>query len=111
MENLCLYKVSPTLYKQLRQVCEDHVQAQIYQFREYPFMFHCKRLLGSLKLVETFYRVEQMMQYYLEYLEQSKVQCRLSSILHCKMSVASEGVSAAVILNFQWNLTVKGLNT
>uniref|UniRef100_A0A8D0D5H1 Cullin-4A n=1 Tax=Sander lucioperca TaxID=283035 RepID=A0A8D0D5H1_SANLU len=36
VENLCSYKVSPTLYKQLRQVCEDHVQAQIQQFREYP---------------------------------------------------------------------------
>ncbi|KAG7222386.1 hypothetical protein INR49_016341 [Caranx melampygus] len=36
VENLCSYKVSPTLYKQLRQVCEDHVQAQIFQFREYP---------------------------------------------------------------------------
>uniref|UniRef100_A0AAY4EUY5 Cullin family profile domain-containing protein n=1 Tax=Denticeps clupeoides TaxID=299321 RepID=A0AAY4EUY5_9TELE len=24
------------LYKQLRQVCEEHVQAQIHQFREYP---------------------------------------------------------------------------
>uniref|UniRef100_A0A8C5GVV6 Cullin-4A n=1 Tax=Gouania willdenowi TaxID=441366 RepID=A0A8C5GVV6_GOUWI len=31
VENLCSYKVSPTLYKQLRQVCEDHVQAQIHQ--------------------------------------------------------------------------------
>ncbi|KAJ0056410.1 hypothetical protein NL108_006891, partial [Boleophthalmus pectinirostris] len=30
VENLCSYKVSPTLYKQLRQVCEDHVQAQIH---------------------------------------------------------------------------------
>uniref|UniRef100_A0A452HTJ6 Cullin-4B n=1 Tax=Gopherus agassizii TaxID=38772 RepID=A0A452HTJ6_9SAUR len=29
VENLCSYKVSPTLYKQLRQVCEDHVRAQI----------------------------------------------------------------------------------
>uniref|UniRef100_A0A8C0L0G1 Cullin-4A n=1 Tax=Canis lupus dingo TaxID=286419 RepID=A0A8C0L0G1_CANLU len=37
VENLCSHKVSPTLYKQLRQVCEDHVQAQILQFREYPF--------------------------------------------------------------------------
>lgn len=37
VENLCSYKVSPTLYKQLRQVCEDHVKAQIQQFREYPF--------------------------------------------------------------------------
>uniref|UniRef100_A0A8B9KES1 Cullin 4A n=1 Tax=Astyanax mexicanus TaxID=7994 RepID=A0A8B9KES1_ASTMX len=36
VENLCSYKVSPMLYKQLRQVCEDHVQAQIHQFREYP---------------------------------------------------------------------------
>ncbi|XP_030333660.1 cullin-4A isoform X2 [Strigops habroptila] len=34
VENLCSYKVSATLYKQLRQVCEDHVKAQIFQFRE-----------------------------------------------------------------------------
>uniref|UniRef100_A0A8C6PE70 Cullin-4A n=1 Tax=Nothobranchius furzeri TaxID=105023 RepID=A0A8C6PE70_NOTFU len=43
VENLCSYKVSPTLYKQLRQVCEDHVQAQIHQFREYPFDL-CSRM-------------------------------------------------------------------
>ncbi|KAK2524163.1 hypothetical protein Q9966_011771 [Columba livia] len=40
VENLCSYKVSATLYKQLRQVCEDHVKAQILQFREYPFFMH-----------------------------------------------------------------------
>ncbi|NWX67549.1 CUL4A protein, partial [Alca torda] len=40
VENLCSYKVSATLYKQLRQVCEDHVKAQILQFREYPFLVH-----------------------------------------------------------------------
>ncbi|XP_048396253.2 cullin-4A-like isoform X1 [Stegostoma tigrinum] len=34
VENLCSYKVSATLYKQLRQVCEDHVKAQILLFRE-----------------------------------------------------------------------------
>nr|XP_031532016.1 cullin-4A [Vicugna pacos] len=34
VENLCSHKVSPTLYQQLRQVCEAHVQAQILQFRE-----------------------------------------------------------------------------
>ncbi|XP_069493252.1 cullin-4A [Ambystoma mexicanum] len=34
VENLCSYKVSPTLYKQLRQVCEEHVKSQIVQFRE-----------------------------------------------------------------------------
>ncbi|XP_036760674.2 cullin-4A isoform X2 [Manis pentadactyla] len=34
VENLCSHKVSPTLYKQLRQVCEDRVRAQILQFRE-----------------------------------------------------------------------------
>ncbi|CAO2611491.1 Cul4a [Lemmus lemmus] len=33
VENLCSHKVSPTLYKQLRQVCEDHVQAQILPVR------------------------------------------------------------------------------
>uniref|UniRef100_A0A2K6MDK1 Cullin 4A n=1 Tax=Rhinopithecus bieti TaxID=61621 RepID=A0A2K6MDK1_RHIBE len=37
VENLCSHKVSPMLYKQLRQACEDHVQAQILPFREYPF--------------------------------------------------------------------------
>uniref|UniRef100_A0A673G184 Cullin-4A n=1 Tax=Sinocyclocheilus rhinocerous TaxID=307959 RepID=A0A673G184_9TELE len=50
VENLCSYKVSPVLYKQLRQVCEDHVQAQIHQFREYPssvmghFLLFLKRM-------------------------------------------------------------------
>uniref|UniRef100_F1N3S4 Cullin 4A n=2 Tax=Bos TaxID=9903 RepID=F1N3S4_BOVIN len=34
VENLCSHKVSPTLYQQLRQACEGHVQAQILQFRE-----------------------------------------------------------------------------
>ncbi|XP_053563740.1 LOW QUALITY PROTEIN: cullin-4A [Bombina bombina] len=34
VENLCSYKVSPTLYKQLRQVCEEHMKAQIHQFKE-----------------------------------------------------------------------------
>ncbi|XP_055003515.1 cullin-4A isoform X1 [Sorex araneus] len=34
VENLCSHKVSPALYKQLRQVCEEHVQAQTLQFRE-----------------------------------------------------------------------------
>ncbi|CAH2223460.1 cullin-4A [Pelobates cultripes] len=38
VENLCSYKVSHTLYKQLRQVCEEHMKAQINQFREYPFI-------------------------------------------------------------------------
>ncbi|KAB1267570.1 Cullin-4A [Camelus dromedarius] len=43
VENLCSHKVSPTLYQQLRQVCEAHVQAQILQFREYPFLA-CEQL-------------------------------------------------------------------
>ncbi|KAF6376074.1 cullin 4A [Rhinolophus ferrumequinum] len=47
VENLCSHKVSPTLYKQLRQVCEDHVQAQILQFREYPFQV-CTDSLDSV---------------------------------------------------------------
>ncbi|XP_039600576.1 cullin-4A [Polypterus senegalus] len=34
VENLCSYKVSATLYKQLRQVCEEHVKGQIQQFRQ-----------------------------------------------------------------------------
>ncbi|NXQ92478.1 CUL4B protein, partial [Nyctibius grandis] len=37
VENLCSYKISANLYKQLRQICEDHIKAQIHQFREYPF--------------------------------------------------------------------------
>lgn len=58
VENLCSYKVSPTLYKQLRQVCEDHVQAQIHQFREYPFFVHnciklCVEPAETLSKVET----------------------------------------------------------
>uniref|UniRef100_G3PRL7 Cullin-4A n=1 Tax=Gasterosteus aculeatus aculeatus TaxID=481459 RepID=G3PRL7_GASAC len=49
VENLCSYKVSPTLYKQLRQVCEDHVQAQIKQFREYPLFCNSLDNLSFLK--------------------------------------------------------------
>ncbi|KAK7922153.1 hypothetical protein WMY93_009055 [Mugilogobius chulae] len=37
VENLCSHKISAKLYKQLRSVCEDHIKAQIDQFREYPF--------------------------------------------------------------------------
>ncbi|NWZ63577.1 CUL4A protein, partial [Acrocephalus arundinaceus] len=47
VENLCSYKVSATLYKQLRQVCEEHVKAQILQFKEYPFVMH-RNSLDSL---------------------------------------------------------------
>uniref|UniRef100_A0A8C7IER1 Cullin-4B n=1 Tax=Oncorhynchus kisutch TaxID=8019 RepID=A0A8C7IER1_ONCKI len=38
VENLCSHKISARLYKQLRVVCEDHIKAQIDQFREYPFL-------------------------------------------------------------------------
>ncbi|XP_076877076.1 cullin-4B isoform X2 [Brachyhypopomus gauderio] len=34
VENLCSHKISAKLYKQLRAVCEDHIKAQITQFRE-----------------------------------------------------------------------------
>ncbi|KAM9740790.1 cullin-4B isoform 1-T1 [Menidia menidia] len=34
VENLCSHKISAKLYKQLRSVCEDHIKAQIDQFRE-----------------------------------------------------------------------------
>ncbi|NXS20550.1 CUL4A protein, partial [Mystacornis crossleyi] len=47
VENLCSYKVSATLYKQLRQACEEHVKAQILQFREYPFVMR-RNSLDSL---------------------------------------------------------------
>ncbi|OWK00726.1 hypothetical protein Celaphus_00016845 [Cervus elaphus hippelaphus] len=43
VENLCSHKVSPTLYQQLRQACEGHVQAQILQFREYPCLHRLTR--------------------------------------------------------------------
>ncbi|KAM9849581.1 LOW QUALITY PROTEIN: cullin-4B [Aulostomus maculatus] len=33
VENLCSHKISAKLYKQLRAVCEDHIKAQIDQFR------------------------------------------------------------------------------
>uniref|UniRef100_A0A8C2YZT4 Cullin 4B n=1 Tax=Cyclopterus lumpus TaxID=8103 RepID=A0A8C2YZT4_CYCLU len=36
VENLCSHKISAKLYKQLRAACEDHIKAQINQFREYP---------------------------------------------------------------------------
>lgn len=36
VENLCSHEISDKLYKQLRAVCEDHIKAQIDQFREYP---------------------------------------------------------------------------
>uniref|UniRef100_A0A3Q3VUS0 Cullin family profile domain-containing protein n=1 Tax=Mola mola TaxID=94237 RepID=A0A3Q3VUS0_MOLML len=36
VENLCFHKIAAKLYKQLRAVCEDHIKAQIDQFREYP---------------------------------------------------------------------------
>lgn len=39
VENLCSHKISAKLYKQLRTVCEDHIKAQIDQFREYPLHF------------------------------------------------------------------------
>lgn len=38
VENLCSHEISAKLYKQLRAVCEDHIKAQIDQFREYPFI-------------------------------------------------------------------------
>uniref|UniRef100_A0AAX7TWZ1 Cullin family profile domain-containing protein n=1 Tax=Astatotilapia calliptera TaxID=8154 RepID=A0AAX7TWZ1_ASTCA len=57
VENLCSYKVSPTLYKQLRQVCEDHVQAQIHQFREYPFL--CAQSLDNLSFLKRMNRCWQ----------------------------------------------------
>uniref|UniRef100_A0AAQ5XU51 Cullin-4A n=1 Tax=Amphiprion ocellaris TaxID=80972 RepID=A0AAQ5XU51_AMPOC len=62
VENLCSYKVSPTLYKQLRQVCEDHVQAQIHQFREYPFFCtqHCQeKSLDNLSFLKRMNRCWQ----------------------------------------------------
>ncbi|XP_046705840.1 cullin-4B isoform X1 [Silurus meridionalis] len=34
VENLCSHKISAKLYKQLRMVCEDHIKAQIDEFRE-----------------------------------------------------------------------------
>lgn len=58
VENLCSYKVSPTLYRQLRQVCEDHVQAQIHQFREYPFCgrpHHVKNIYIEAKYTDGTY--------------------------------------------------------
>uniref|UniRef100_A0A8C5U8E9 Cullin-4B n=1 Tax=Malurus cyaneus samueli TaxID=2593467 RepID=A0A8C5U8E9_9PASS len=53
VENLCSYKISANLYKQLRQICEDHIKAQIHQFREYPFLAkidkcwqdHCRQMI------------------------------------------------------------------
>uniref|UniRef100_A0A803TRV6 Cullin-4A n=1 Tax=Anolis carolinensis TaxID=28377 RepID=A0A803TRV6_ANOCA len=51
VENVCSYKASPTLYRQLRQVCEDHVKAQILLFREYPFITDSLDSVLSLKKI------------------------------------------------------------
>uniref|UniRef100_A0A667ZK16 Cullin-4B n=1 Tax=Myripristis murdjan TaxID=586833 RepID=A0A667ZK16_9TELE len=63
VENLCSHKISAKLYKQLRAVCEDHIKAQIDQFREYPFhvLFlkkidkcwqdHCRQMVSFLALL------------------------------------------------------------
>ncbi|OBS76273.1 hypothetical protein A6R68_17270 [Neotoma lepida] len=51
VENLCSYKISANLYKQLRQICEDHIKAQIHQFREYPFQNKIPSFLDSLDSV------------------------------------------------------------
>uniref|UniRef100_A0A8C0FZ70 Cullin-4B n=1 Tax=Bubo bubo TaxID=30461 RepID=A0A8C0FZ70_BUBBB len=53
VENLCSYKISANLYKQLRQICEDHIKAQIHQFREYPFFNkcwqdHCRQMVKNI---------------------------------------------------------------
>uniref|UniRef100_A0A674MIV4 Cullin-4B n=1 Tax=Takifugu rubripes TaxID=31033 RepID=A0A674MIV4_TAKRU len=64
VENLCSHKISAKLYKQLRAVCEDHIKAQIDQFREYPSRFlvlflkkidkcwqdHCRQMVGFSSL-------------------------------------------------------------
>ncbi|XP_043818471.1 cullin-4B [Dromiciops gliroides] len=34
VENLCSYRISANLYKQLRQICEEHISSQIHQFQE-----------------------------------------------------------------------------
>ena len=37
VENMCSYKMSASLYDQLKQVCEAHVKSNIHQFLGYPF--------------------------------------------------------------------------
>ncbi|KAG2463701.1 CUL4B protein, partial [Polypterus senegalus] len=49
VENLCSHKISANLYKQLRTVCEDHIKAQIHQFREYPFWLFIKPFIMAPK--------------------------------------------------------------
>ncbi|KAF3813221.1 hypothetical protein GH733_018829, partial [Mirounga leonina] len=34
VENLCSYNLSGNLYKQLKQLCEQHIKAEIHQFKE-----------------------------------------------------------------------------
>ncbi|TRY97962.1 hypothetical protein DNTS_000291 [Danionella cerebrum] len=50
VENLCSHKISAKLYKQLRVVCEDHIKAQIEQFREYPFPCYIFIMIRSIFL-------------------------------------------------------------
>ena len=39
VENMCSYKMSATLYDQLKQVCENHVKSNISAFLEYPLIW------------------------------------------------------------------------
>uniref|UniRef100_A0AAZ3RN08 Cullin family profile domain-containing protein n=1 Tax=Oncorhynchus tshawytscha TaxID=74940 RepID=A0AAZ3RN08_ONCTS len=50
VENLCSHKISAKLYKQLQVVCEDHIKAQIDQFREYLFLLLTDALDSTLFL-------------------------------------------------------------
>uniref|UniRef100_A0A3Q4HD22 Cullin N-terminal domain-containing protein n=1 Tax=Neolamprologus brichardi TaxID=32507 RepID=A0A3Q4HD22_NEOBR len=52
VENLCFHKISAKLYKQLRAVCEDHIKAQIDQFREYPFTVSLTESVLFLKKID-----------------------------------------------------------
>uniref|UniRef100_A0A669C0E8 Cullin 4B n=1 Tax=Oreochromis niloticus TaxID=8128 RepID=A0A669C0E8_ORENI len=52
VENLCFHKISAKLYKQLRAVCEDHIKAQIDQFREYPFTVSLAESVLFLKKID-----------------------------------------------------------
>uniref|UniRef100_A0A287A5H5 Cullin family profile domain-containing protein n=1 Tax=Sus scrofa TaxID=9823 RepID=A0A287A5H5_PIG len=38
VENLCSYDLSANLYKQLKQLCENHIKVQIHQFRDDSFL-------------------------------------------------------------------------
>lgn len=100
VENLCSYKISANLYKQLRQICEDHIKAQIHQFREYPFKnkTSCIFIIYSLPILHYLIQLE------MEYSQTSFLQCLPSWIIQFSTKLFTKIVSW-LLNQLPWFLT------